>query len=362
MARPEVAAGGGLPTIPPDSYVEAFTAAGVQCLPVKVGRREVGYLWASEDNDAAGVARRLHSSRDTLRPAAAWTTRLLQAEREGLTPLRALRRWFGAVEDPRAGRIPGDAQQFRMGDVRALRRLVEQAPPPRVNPMDRSQGWDEPPVPPDARGYDRFRFVTPVRYLPVTRRGEVLGYLWASAADRRGCGYQPRVTAGADGAGAYNLWLPRLNYAISDGMTPLQALRRWIGAGEDPQGGGIAADAEERQAASPQALQELATIDTFIRYLPVVRGEDLLGYVWASEANDAVGYQPHLGAGPDGANARSLWMSRFDEARQDGFTPLRALRRWIGAGDDPQAGGIAADAEERQAPSPQALTDVATHP
>jgi hypothetical protein len=351
-----------MPTIPPDSYVEASTDAAVQCLPVKVGRKEVGYLWASEDNDAAGFVRRIHRSRDTLRPAVAWTRRLLRAEMDGLTPLRALRSWIGAAEDPRAGRIPSDAVQFRQNDVQALSRFAAKAPPPSFNPVDRSQGWDEPPTPPHKRGYARFLLVMPVRYLPVTRRSEVLGYLWASindAADYEAVGYQPRVTAGPDGHEAYRLWGPRLNYAISEGMTSLRALRRWIGVDEDPQAGGIAPDAEERQAPCPQTLQELATIDMFIRYLPVTRGEDLLGYVWASEANDAVGYQRCIGAGTNGASASSLWMSRFDEARQEGFTPLRALRRWIGVDEDPQAGGIAPDAEEQQAPSPQTLADLA---
>lgn len=65
---------------------------------------------------------------------------------------------------------------------------------------------------------------------------------------------------GADVAGfrAGGVWPARLEQSKKEGLTPLAALRRWIGEPEDPVGGGIAADVQEQELPNSEAVKELA--------------------------------------------------------------------------------------------------------
>ena len=49
----------------------------------------------------------------------------------------------------------------------------------------------------------------------------------------------------------------RLNRASAEGLTPIEAIRQWIGAPEDPAAGGIAADAQARELPSWWVLRTL---------------------------------------------------------------------------------------------------------
>ncbi|GLZ14105.1 hypothetical protein Acsp04_43400 [Actinomadura sp. NBRC 104425] len=64
------------------------------------------------------------------------------------------------------------------------------------------------------------------------------------------------ATRAPSGAGVP--WVLRLREASIEGLTPLQALRKWKGAPEDPRGGATKADAQEQEAPSLEALKELA--------------------------------------------------------------------------------------------------------
>ena len=72
--------------------------------------------------------------------------------------------------------------------------------------MDRAQGWEDlSPFTTRRDGY-RMSTETPVRYLPITRGGEVLGYLWASETDAAAA-YVARKGTGAAGFQAGGLWV-----------------------------------------------------------------------------------------------------------------------------------------------------------
>lgn len=238
-----------------------------------------------------------------------------------------------------------------------------------------------------------------VRYLPVTMSGEIIGYLWASDTDD-GISFIRRLAASQDTYRAAEAWSDRLDQAEAEGLTPLQALRRWVGEPEDPDTGGIAADAVELWAPDLRTLNELANpghveppldsdflpdgtpmdrsqgwedlspfsldssgyypflTESAVRYLPVTRRGEVLGYLWASETDDAAEYVERWAADADGFHAGGLWRSRLNQAKKEGMTPLEALRRWVGQPEDPEGGGIAADAMERGAQL-QALQELA---
>lgn len=273
-------------------------------------------------------------------------------------------------------------------------------PSPPVGPPPGGQAFTPPPGPlpgtytPTAKG--------PVRYLPVTLGGQVIGYLWASPTSNA-AGFVRRMQSAEQAFRAPLTWSDRLRKSYAEGLAPTDALRHWIGVPEDPEGGGIAAGEEEREAANLAELYEAVNpgtepppesvgprghlpdgtpldrskgwgelspftltkpgysfqTDSPVRYLPVTRNGTVLGYLWASETDDAADYQRRVPAGAEGFRAGSLWISRLDQCKQEGLAPLEALRRWVGAPPDAQAGEIAADAQEHEAPSLAALKEIA---
>jgi hypothetical protein len=92
-----------------------------------------------------------------------------------------------------------------------------------------------------------------IRYVPVTRGNEIVGYLWA-AIDGEAASFRATDGDNLDRLGVSAAWDGRLRESYAEGLTPLAALRHWVGAPEDPRGGGISPDAEEREAASETAM------------------------------------------------------------------------------------------------------------
>ena len=100
----------------------------------------------------------------------------------------------------------------------------------------------------------------PVRYFPVTLRGQLIGYLWAAEADDGdAASFVPKHGTGAVGFDAGGTWRGRLKRARESGTTPLQAVRQWVGDLEDPRGGGIAEGAEGQVLPDSDAVQFLAS-------------------------------------------------------------------------------------------------------
>jgi hypothetical protein len=239
------------------------TESPVQYFPVTMGDEVVGYIWAAETDDAAGFVRRLAAERhDTFDAAVHWDELLQEAYTAGLPPLQALQSWVGQPPDPEGGGIAADAVRQRAASLRALGNIANPGYEEQVlrfpdgTPMDRGQRWED--LSPVATDQNRYKMSTdgPVRYLRVTRGGEVLGFLWASETDDAAA-FVARKGSGAAGFDAGGFWSGRLNRANAEGLTPLQAIRRWVGAPEDPEAGGIAADAQERELPSWWALRTL---------------------------------------------------------------------------------------------------------
>ncbi|WP_158891577.1 hypothetical protein [Amycolatopsis anabasis] len=357
--------------------------------PVTRHGEVIGYVWASDVLDHGDYIQRRAAGSTGFDAAKVWTERLIEAHDDGLTWRQALHRWAGRAEHPIGGGIPAGAREEEARNLRALEDSAFHvegedlshvvvlsdagSPPSRLDP-----GGQRP------RGWRAGRSREPVReeggedaapdgifYVPVTKSGEVIGYLWASAADDD-ASFVRKVTNSAD---ADLRWYERLDRAEADGLTPREALRRWVGEPEDTEAGGISPGTVERWAPNSQALLELAnpslarkatpvagypaSAEGAVRYLPITLDDQVLGYLWAAETEDAAGYVRRASAGADGLRAGTWWRSRLAEAREAGLPPLAALRNWVGLPSYLESGGIAADAEEGRAASLRALKDLA---
>jgi hypothetical protein len=272
--------------------------------------------------------------------------------------------------------------------------------------------WDAPPppLPPTSDpyphgGYNAFS-EGPVRYLPVLLDGETIGYLWASVADDAASFLRvmvPPLTRSLDAAVA---WSERLRESEAEGLTPSQALQRWIGAPPDPRAGAIPAGSVPQEAPSRRALDEvanpgsppdltdlppapfgylpdgtpldrsqgwepkiatssprtrpryLAVTDGPVRYLAVVKDGRTMGYLWASTSDNAASYE-RRGFDVEDNDVWGAWVARLAEAAGEGVPALEAVRRLAG-GPAGEAGAVGG--EEREAPSLTALKEIARAP
>lgn len=99
-----------------------------------------------------------------------------------------------------------------------------------------------------------------VRYFPVTLRGQLIGYLWASeSATGDAAGFFPMHGLGVIGWNAGGTWRGRLKEARDNGMTPLEAVRHWVGKPEDARGGAVPEGSEGDVVADSQAVRLLTS-------------------------------------------------------------------------------------------------------
>lgn len=96
------------------------------------------------------------------------------------------------------------------------------------------------------------------------------------------------------------------------------------------------------------APRHTPTSTALIRYLPVVRKGALLGFLWATETDDAVGF---LALDTAEEPAARFWADRIAHSEREGLRPLQILRRWGGTAEDPVGGTVPAAARERIAVS-----------
>ncbi|MES0836742.1 hypothetical protein [Nocardiopsis tropica] len=96
-----------------------------------------------------------------------------------------------------------------------------------------------------------------------------------------------------------------------------------------------------------------------VLYLPVHRDDRLIGYLWASETEEASDFQPLLPPDTAGNAARGWWTMEHVRLRGEGLTALEALRSCAGRVDDPHGGRVDADAPESRAPSLEELRALA---
>ncbi|NEW34874.1 hypothetical protein GV791_20260 [Nocardia cyriacigeorgica] len=233
----------------------------------------------------------------------------------------------------------------------------------------------------------------PVRYLPVTCEGRLIGYLWA-AVGSDAAGYERCLAADPDNMTCLSFWFDRLSENYRNGLDPVIAIRQWIGVPEDPRCGGIDASAVEREAPSLQAMWAelnpeaepmgegpwvqdgelpsgtpvdrskgwstpvMATPPTYakhasstVHYLPVVKDGVLIAYLWASPTDHAADYLPVASAGEQARAGAGLWQLRLSDFYATGTPPLDALRQCRNYPHDFMSGVIPADAHELVAPT-----------
>ncbi|REE97158.1 hypothetical protein [Thermomonospora umbrina] len=242
-----------------------WPVGAVRYRPIIVGDEVVGYLWASAH--AAGALRRRSADRAlSLRAHLGWNDRLTQAHQRRLDPQEALRLLADEPVHAEHGRLGDLAEVPDFADLEELanpgsggtkaaeyqRELALKAERERRHPS---------PAPVIRRppGYPR-KTDSPVLYVPVVKDDTVLGFLWAATTDDA-AGYVRREWAGPAASQTSVPWLDVLAAAQSEGLSPLRALRRAIGAEELPEAGAVPAGAEIRNAPSLAALRELARTD-----------------------------------------------------------------------------------------------------
>jgi ADP-ribosyltransferase exoenzyme len=82
----------------PATYPDT-TAGPVRYVPIVVRGRTVAYLWAADDNDAAGVVHRTDVGPDGFNTAVAWVRRLRASRADQRTPLDAFGDWCRRVAE-----------------------------------------------------------------------------------------------------------------------------------------------------------------------------------------------------------------------------------------------------------------------
>ncbi len=220
------------------------------------------------------------------------------------------------------------------------------------------------------RQRDRYDVWTrrPVVYLPVTLGANLIGYLWG-AKEVPAAGFFARLGSGVSHVKSAIFWDDKLDEMFQRGLKPVEAITYWAGKPEDPQYGGIAVDAELRDAQTIQdlALQlnpevplgegpwvqdeeypsgahvdrsegwgPLVSVPTStypaeakspVVYLPISWNGSVFGYLWSAPTENAAGYVQRTAAGREGMVAGGLWRSRLIDAFEAGVPALDAMRR-----------------------------------
>jgi hypothetical protein len=243
----------------------------------------------------------------------------------------------------------------------------------------------------------------PLIYLPVVLRGELIGCLWGSKM-YVSAGFARRFPVPGVNLDPLLFWEERLDRCYRQGLTPSEAVRRWIRVPERPAGGAIP-DAREREAPSLLALwnqlnptgpplgpgpdiqdgmfDDGTPLDradgrgpligappppTYhtetgmaIRYLIVTKDGAPIGYIWTSVSGDAAGYLPRAVAGRSGRIAEGLWKTRLNDAYARGEASRAALRYCRKFPMHHLMGGIERDAIEYETSSLAELRNIANY-
>ncbi|ASU59012.1 MULTISPECIES: hypothetical protein [Nocardiopsis] len=157
---------------------------------------------------------------------------------------------------------------------------------------------------------------------------------------------------------------PEDGYRTDRGGTDSEPSRGADGAGGPPRAPGTGQEVFDRwsdEALAPVLVGRSYAPTTAgpVLYLPVHRDGVLIGYLWASETEEAGDFQPLLPPDAAGNAARGWWTMEHVRLRGEGLTALEALRSCAGRVDDPQGGRVDADAPESRAESLEELRALA---
>lgn len=74
-----------------------------------------------------------------------------------------------------------------------------------------------------------------------------------------------------------------------------------------------------RTLSAPDAYPR--TTSSPIRYVPILMGDEVIGYLWAAVTDDAAHYVAREGAGDAGRNGAVAWIQRLRWAKANDLTP-----------------------------------------
>ncbi|CAL9300628.1 hypothetical protein [Streptomyces sp. SudanB91_2054] len=112
-----------------------------------------------------------------------------------------------------------------------------------------------------------------------------------------------------------------------------------------------------RQLLPPSEGEYEEITDHPVCYFTVRRGDQVLGYVWASVGEDAAGFEPRTAAGNAAFDAGAEWVLRLREAYEEGLSAIDALGWLARVPVRPEMGCIVEDTPQ-QAESLDALEDL----
>ncbi|MFI6687770.1 hypothetical protein [Streptomyces sp. NPDC050485] len=99
------------------------------------------------------------------------------------------------------------------------------------------------------------------------------------------------------------------------------------------------------------------TTDHPVRYLAVEHAGHTVGYLWASVADDAAGFEPRVAVGEIAFQAGAGWLLGLREAHSQGLTPLAALD-WLARQPSRPEIGLITGADSREVMSLDALEEL----
>ncbi|MEE2054377.1 hypothetical protein [Nocardiopsis tropica] len=99
-----------------------------------------------------------------------------------------------------------------------------------------------------------------------------------------------------------------------------------------------------------------------VRYRPVWSGDMVIGFLWASEEENALGYVARREARAAGNRARGWWIKEAAELARHGLSATEALRVRVGLSEDAKGGRLDEADEERIARSTQELKEISYGP
>ncbi|WP_338778963.1 hypothetical protein [Streptomyces sp. DG1A-41] len=215
-----------------DKSVQYFTVVDKQ------GGAVLGYVWASDEGDAAAYEPRQGAGGRGVNAGISWIHRLRDAKKRGLRPSEALAKFLADPEPGGSGR-PVPNSLTAAPNSAAVEALAQSGYWHRVSngqPMN-SRFEEDLQFREKPGGPARYQDWTenPVQYFTVVDKenSSVLGYVWADADDA--AAYEPRKAGGPRAVNAGMPWIMRLREGKARGLRPTQTLVELYG---DPQPGG----------------------------------------------------------------------------------------------------------------------------